>query len=62
MATCSECKCKFRTLEDEMDMHECPDCGYHPKKILTANVKCSDCGSLYEYDGEEMYCPICDNT
>ena len=30
MALCPECRYKFRTLDDEDGMHECPRCGYHP--------------------------------
>lgn len=26
--TCPNCRRSFRVLADEIDMHECPNCGY----------------------------------
>ena len=31
MPKCPDCKCRFRTLEDEQDMHDCPRCGCSPE-------------------------------
>ena len=28
MARCPKCRCRFATLEDEADMHGCPNCGW----------------------------------
>lgn len=37
---CPECRRKFQVLADEADMHECPSCGYHPRKDYASPFGC----------------------
>ncbi len=46
MAQCSRCRHRFRTLEDEEGMHDCPRCGWDGRP-------CQYCGS-YRCEGD---CP-----
>jgi len=34
MPTCPNCKNRFKTLEDEQDMHDCPKCGFSPGDLV----------------------------
>jgi Zn ribbon nucleic-acid-binding protein len=33
-ARCPNCRARFRALEDEAGMHECPHCGFDPHDDL----------------------------
>ena len=54
MPTCSHCHYRFKTLEDELDMHECPRCGYFPSGHL-----CEECGEECDC-GDRSICRHCE--
>jgi len=61
---CPNCKRTFRTLADEMGMHECPYCGYGPDQLDDSQlVDCRTCGSTFAPEGAEEWksleCPTC---
>ena len=52
MPTCPYCRHRFRTLDDETDMHPCPRCGYDPHEKPSACVWCEqrlDDDTYYPY-------------
>lgn len=56
MPRCPACGCRFRTLDDEEGMHECPACGLSPHAVTCAS--CDRWGDPSELD-PAGHCPDC---
>ncbi len=52
MSRCPHCTRSFRTLEDEIGMHDCPHCGYPPWE----EHACYWCHVIYDRDQHFPYC------
>ena len=55
MPQCSQCRHRFRTLEDETDMHDCPRCGYGPREP----EYCAWCSAELERSEDYPHYPYC---
>jgi hypothetical protein len=56
MPRCPSCRCTFRVMEDEQNMHDCPSCGYGPSTI----VACMWCSAEVTDDENMVDClPYC---
>lgn len=55
MPRCPHCRHHFRTLDDEIDMHDCPHCGYGPDTNVGYCIWCNDRYTV-QADDESPYC------
>ena len=63
MAQCSKCRYRFRTLDDEEGMHDCPSCGYDGFAFhcVVCNEGISKRNQAFSRrdDYDNMTCPSC---
>ena len=65
MARCPRCRKHFRTLEDEVGMHDCPHCGYPPHGYAEDDEhECANCGArtteMWHHHLDGVICDGCE--